>query len=97
MSTDTIARPDAKIDLEKLREKYRAERDKRLRPVGTDQYNFAEGKFAQFDRDPYAGPPIVRDALHETLDALVIGTGLGGFKSPQPSDAPESIIFGSSM
>jgi cation diffusion facilitator CzcD-associated flavoprotein CzcO len=80
MSTDTIARPDAKIDLEKLREKYRAERDKRLRPVGTDQYNFAEGKFAQFDRDPYAGPPIVRDALHETLDVLVIGAGLGGIQ-----------------
>jgi cyclohexanone monooxygenase len=74
----TTPHPD--IDVEKTREKYRAERVKRLRPLGTDQYNFAEGKYAKFDRDPYAGAPPARDPQVENLDVLVIGAGLSGLQ-----------------
>jgi cyclohexanone monooxygenase len=68
------------FDTEAMREKYRAERDKRLLSTGTDQYNFTDGKYQQFDTDPHAGPPPPREPLSETLDVLVIGGGLGGLQ-----------------
>jgi len=40
------------LDVEALREKYRQERDRRVRIDGTDQYLFAEGKYAHFNDDP---------------------------------------------
>ena len=68
------------IDVRAIREKYRAERDRRLKVSGTDQYNFAEGRYAHFDKDPYAGAPEARDPLDESLDMLVIGGGFGGLQ-----------------
>ena len=68
------------IDIEAMREKYRSERDKRLDTAGTDQYNFAEGKYGKFDTDPHAGPPPNREPLAEELDVLVVGGGLGGLQ-----------------
>jgi cyclohexanone monooxygenase len=76
-ATQSVA-PAEPLDIEALREKYRAERDKRLRDTGTDQYNFAEGKLAEYDDDPYAGPPSPREPQHEELDVLIIGGGFGG-------------------
>ncbi|GAA1010549.1 monooxygenase [Acrocarpospora pleiomorpha] len=72
---------DIDVDVEALREKYREERDKRLRTAGTDQYNFAEGRYAHFDDDPHAAPPAFREPLHEELDVLVIGGGFGGLQA----------------
>jgi cyclohexanone monooxygenase len=71
----------AHVDLDALRDKYRQERDKRLRPAGTDQYNFAEGKLEHFGDDPYAPPSARRDPLHGELDVLIIGTGFGGIQA----------------
>jgi cyclohexanone monooxygenase len=68
----------ADLDVEAIREKYRREREKRLREEGTDQFNFAEGRYSHFDDDPWADPPAPRDPLVEELDLLVIGAGLGG-------------------
>jgi cyclohexanone monooxygenase len=68
------------IDADAIRAKYQAERDKRLRPAGTDQYRFAEGELAHFAEDPYAGAPPPRTGLDEELDILVIGAGLGGLQ-----------------
>jgi cyclohexanone monooxygenase len=73
--------PGPDIDVGAIRERYRAERDKRLRVVGTDQYNFAEGKYARFGQDPYSGPPPEREPLDEILDVLVIGAGFGGMQT----------------
>ena len=70
----------APIDVEALREKYRAERDRRLQAAGTDQYTFAEGTFAQFADDPYAEPGPVREPVVRDLDVLIIGTGFGGIE-----------------
>ena len=55
-SSETPVRP-VEIDVETLREKYRRERDKRIRATGTDQFAFTEGKYAHFEEDPYAGAP----------------------------------------
>ena len=77
-TSSTTPGPD--LDAAAIREKYRAERDKRLRATGTDQYVFAEGKYARFDQDPYAPPPSERAPLVEDLDVLVIGAGFGGLQ-----------------
>jgi cyclohexanone monooxygenase len=66
------------VDIETIRERYRRERDKRIRPAGTDQYTFLEGKFASFDDDPWADPPAPREPIERELDVLVIGGGFGG-------------------
>jgi cyclohexanone monooxygenase len=64
-----------------IRAKYEAERAKRLRPAGTDQYVFAEGKFARFAQDPHAGSLTERAPVNETIDVLVIGAGFGGIQA----------------
>lgn len=69
-----------KIDVEATRERYREERDKRLRESGSGQYTFVEGTFESFDDDPYAGPPAPREPLNEELDVLMIGAGFGGIE-----------------
>ena len=79
MSTQSTT-PDSDIDVRTIREKYSAERGKRLRSAGTDQYNFAEGKYARFDRDPYSVAPPERIPQHESLDVLIIGAGFGGIE-----------------
>ena len=61
-----------------LREKYAAERSKRLRADGNEQYQEIIGQFARYNEDPYVEPGFTRPALHEDLDALIIGGGFGG-------------------
>ena len=48
--------PTTPFDPDALREKYRAERDKRLRPDGNEQYVEMAGQFAHFLDDPYTVP-----------------------------------------
>jgi len=71
----------ADLDVESVRDKYRRERDKRVRPEGTDQFNFAEGRYSHFEDDPYAGAPEPREPFDETLDLLIIGGGFGGLET----------------
>jgi cyclohexanone monooxygenase len=61
-----------------LRQKYRKERDKRLREDGNDQYIEVKGEFAHFLDDPYAEPGFEREPLDDEVEALVIGGGFGG-------------------
>jgi cyclohexanone monooxygenase len=68
------------VDVEVLRERYRLERDRRLKPAGTDQYLFAEGKYAHFNEDPYAGEPEPRTPIVRDVDVVIIGTGFGGIE-----------------
>ncbi len=60
------------------RERYIAEREKRLRTDGVEQYSILEGDNARFDHDPWAPPPDPRDALVEEVDAVVLGGGFSG-------------------
>ncbi len=57
--------------------RYRAERDKRLRPDGNDQYLQPTGRFAGLLDDPWC-EPAQRPAVEEELDVVIIGAGFGG-------------------
>ena len=65
------------VDPEALRARYRAERDKRLRADGNDQYVEAAGAFARFVDDPYV-QPTVREPLLADVEVAVVGGGFGG-------------------
>jgi cation diffusion facilitator CzcD-associated flavoprotein CzcO len=67
-----------RLTLEEIKAKYRTEREKRLRPEGTDQYRSLAGVFDEFDRDPYADPNYQRAPVIEETDVAIIGGGLGG-------------------
>ncbi|MDA3656524.1 flavin-containing monooxygenase [Mycobacterium xenopi] len=66
------------IDIDALREKYRQEREKRLRPEGSKQYLELTGELAKFyEIDPYS-PPVVRDPISEDIYVAVLGGGIAG-------------------
>ncbi|MGI8334217.1 flavin-containing monooxygenase [Actinomadura scrupuli] len=66
------------IDHAALREKYLAERDKRLRPEGQQQYLVTEGEFEDFyEADPYQ-PIEPRSPISEDIDVAVLGAGFAG-------------------
>jgi cyclohexanone monooxygenase len=80
MGSDINCKPTQtpEIDLPALREKYRCERDKRIRPDGGNQYLEAADGFAEYyEADPYS-PPVIRDAISEDLDVAVLGGGFAG-------------------
>jgi cation diffusion facilitator CzcD-associated flavoprotein CzcO len=66
------------FDPEALREKYRQERDKRLRPDGVGQYIEAKGEYAHFVDDPYVDHNFTRNPVNEEVEVLVIGGGFAG-------------------
>ncbi len=66
------------FDPDELREKYRRERDKRLRADGNEQYREVAAEFEEIGKDPYVDEAIVREPLTETMEVLVIGGGFGG-------------------
>ena len=65
------------FDPDALREKYRHERDKRLRPDGNNQYIAMDGEFSRYLDDP-AQTGIVRAPLTDEVDVAIIGTGFSG-------------------
>lgn len=69
---------DLGFDPDALRAKYRAERDRRLRPDGSAQYQRAQGAFGYYSEDPYVEPGFTREPLHDQVDAVVLGGGFGG-------------------
>ena len=75
MATDPA---DLGFDPAALRARYRAERDKRLRTDGNEQYVEIGGRFAHYLNDPYVDTPVRRAALDDEKEVVVIGGGLGG-------------------
>ena len=65
------------IDLEALRDRYAAERERRIRPEGSGQYRRAAGEFGYYAKDPYT-PRVERQPLTDRVEVLVIGGGFGG-------------------
>jgi cation diffusion facilitator CzcD-associated flavoprotein CzcO len=65
------------IDRDGLRAKYRAERDKRLRPEGNEQYIEPKGKFAHFLDDPYV-EKVEREPMTDEVTVAFIGGGFAG-------------------
>ena len=71
---------EAKSELETAKERYRVERDKRVREDGNDQYVEVVGKFEHYVDDPYIEAKIEREPLMDEVDVLVIGGGFGGLQ-----------------
>jgi hypothetical protein len=61
-----------------LKEKYLAERDKRLaRNQGVEQYVSLDGSLAHYLRDPWVEPGFTRDPIEEEVDVVIVGGGYG--------------------
>ena len=69
----TITAPD----LERLRARYRAERDRRVRPDGVTQYRATTGEFSSYADDPWTDP-VDRRPVTDEMDVVVVGGGFGG-------------------
>ena len=69
---------DLGFDPDALRDKYRAERAKRVRTDGNEQYQEVRDAFAHFVEDPYVEPGFEREPLTDDTDVVVIGGGFGG-------------------
>jgi cation diffusion facilitator CzcD-associated flavoprotein CzcO len=66
------------FDMDALREKYRHEREKRMRREGQEQYFRPTGKVAEhFAADPHT-PVKDRAAISEDIDVIILGAGWGG-------------------
>ncbi len=76
--TNAAAIDEQELDLAWLRQKYLEERQKRINARGNSQYIEVKGDFSRFIDDPYVDGPLVRDAVAETVEAIVIGGGFGG-------------------
>ena len=64
-------------DRRAIRERYAAERDKRLRPDGNEQYVEPSGRFANLLDDTYVQPQ-PRESLDTDVHVLVVGAGFAG-------------------
>ncbi|MBS0642691.1 MAG: NAD(P)/FAD-dependent oxidoreductase [Proteobacteria bacterium] len=76
---NVLEEPD--FDPEALKERYRVERDRRLRPEASGQYVPMTGRYAHYLDDPYADPNFTRDPITEDVDVLIMGGGFGGLLS----------------
>ena len=74
----SVQEMDLGFDPDQLREKYRVERDKRLRGDGSEQYQEMVGDFTHYVDDPYIDEKIEREPLTDEMDVIVIGGGFGG-------------------
>ncbi|NJP68286.1 FAD-dependent oxidoreductase [Streptomyces spiramenti] len=74
----TTAAAEPEFDPEALRARYRAERDRRVRPDGNRQYARLTGDFGYWAEDPYASGEDSREPLHDAVEVAVVGGGFGG-------------------
>ena len=71
------AAADPAGEIETVRARYRAERDKRLRADGNDQYVELTGQYAHYLEDPYVAP-VERAPLVDEVTVAIIGGGFAG-------------------
>jgi cation diffusion facilitator CzcD-associated flavoprotein CzcO len=74
MATQQLSGPE----IERIRARYEAERNRRLRPDGRSQYVKPEGEFSHYVEDPNAGELPPRAAQVRNVDVVVVGGGFGG-------------------
>ncbi|KAF9701859.1 hypothetical protein EKO04_000368 [Ascochyta lentis] len=61
-----------------LKEKYLAERDRRLaRDEGVEQYTLLDGKLSRYLKDPWVEPGFTRAPIEEETDVVIVGGGYG--------------------
>lgn len=80
MAEATTQSLDERLDFDpdQLRQKYEAERDKRLRADGNGQYQEVAGDFSNYIDDPYLEEIIERAPFVDYRDVIIIGGGFGG-------------------
>lgn len=82
MCNHQVSKPDQlAFDPDALRERYRQEREKRLRDDGIEQYIEMTGEYAHYLEDPYIEDKIERDSISSAVDVVVIGGGFGGLQA----------------
>ena len=69
------------FDPDALRERYRVERDKRLREDANEQYVEMTGSFAHYLEDPYVDEKTERKPVTDEVDVVLIGGGFGGLQA----------------
>lgn len=72
----SLGPPPAEYDADWVRAKYQAERDKRLRADGVDQFVEVTADFSHYADDPYT-ERLERDPVTDHTQVLIIGGGLG--------------------
>ncbi|WP_110588008.1 flavin-containing monooxygenase [Microbacterium suaedae] len=68
------------IDLDVIRDVYRRERDRRIRPDGARQYARVAGDFGYYAKDPYTART-ERAPVDDRVEVLIIGAGFGGLQT----------------
>ena len=81
----SVQEMDLGFNPDELREKYRVERDKRLRGDGSEQYQEMVGDFTHYVDDPYIDEKIEREPLTDEMDVIVIGGGHAGTEAAAAS------------
>ena len=74
----SVQKQEIGFDPDALRLKYKAERDKRVRADGNDQYQEVVGDFAYFVDDPYIDTVLQRGPVEDEIEVAIIGGGFGG-------------------
>jgi cyclohexanone monooxygenase len=77
MSDSSNSLPPAALDQESVKQKYREERDKRLRPDGNGQYLRLTDQLSHYLDDPYI-PVTEREPKTDHVTFAFIGGGFGG-------------------
>jgi hypothetical protein len=78
-----------------LREKYRHERDRRLRPDGNDQYVEVAADFRHYIDDPHVEPGFTRKPLTNAVDVVIVGAALAASWPRRACTSLGSRIFAS--
>ena len=71
--------PPEEIDIPALKEKYRQQRDKRIRREGQEQYAAPSDHLTHdtYEHDPFT-PVVPRDSIDEEVDVVILGGGWTG-------------------
>ena len=64
--------------MDQLRQRYRLERQKRLRPDGMAQWRELKDEFEDLDRDPFVEPGFTRKPVVEDTTVVIVGGGFAG-------------------
>lgn len=76
--TATRSETDMQIDIDRLKERYREEREKRMRSDGERQFLAVDDELEEYwTADPNSAP-IMRDPLSLNTDVIVLGGGFAG-------------------
>ena len=86
-----------KTALDAAQARYAAERTKRLRVDGNEQYSELAGTFADFDTDPYVEPGFTRDPIVEETTAVIVGFEVGGREIPYAEFVAPGMLAASAM